>query len=111
MEENRTIEVLLKKPNRHPKLVKINNTLEEMQELVGGLIDIVPYNDVFIIKNARAKKHKLKPNVKINEMLIYGSFFIVGNDEIKCDFISLSKEQIKKYKKEITRLRQEEMEM
>lgn len=51
------ITVLLVEPNKYPKLIKIDDTLEAMQEVVGGYIEeYMPYEDeVAIICNEEGK--------------------------------------------------------
>ena len=93
MEENRYIEVLLKKPNRHPKKVTIENSLEAMQRLVGGNIEVVQLYDALLVCNEEGKLKGLEPNVVIGDDTICGSFFIAGDDYENADFISISKKQ------------------
>lgn len=111
MEYNRYIEVIYKEPHGNPKKIKLINTLEEMQKIVGGCIDVIRYKDAFLICNKFGKKENLEPNLMLNDITIYGSFFIVGDDHKKADFISLSEEQILRFINELEGESQIEDEM
>lgn len=58
------ISVLLVEPNKYPKMIKIDDTLEAMQEVVGGDIEeYMPFEDeVAIICNEEGKVNGLTPN-------------------------------------------------
>lgn len=101
MECNRYIIILLKEPKKKPKIVTIENTLENMQYLVNGPIEILYYKGAFIICNEEGKLKNLEPNLFLEKDMILGSFFIVGDDYDNADFISLTNKQIKEFKKEI----------
>ena len=68
------------------RAVEICNELEEMQSIVGGLIEIVPVIDgIAMVCNEEGKlRDDLKPNrfVWLNERneVIYGNFFFCGAD-------------------------------
>ena len=86
-------------PMKPPRMVTLNDNLESMQEAVGGWIEAVyPYDDeVAIICNEEGLLMGLPLNRKItDDMIIAGTFFICGTNED--NFISLSDEQMKKYK-------------
>ena len=61
---NGKISVLLVEPNKYPKMVEIDDTLEAMQEVVGGDIEeYMPFEDeVAIICNEEGKLIGLPPN-------------------------------------------------
>ena len=80
------ISVLLVEPNKHPKMIEIDDTLEVMQTVVGGDIEeYMPFEDeVAIICNEEGKITGMAPNRAVyeensREMLdiICGKFFIV----------------------------------
>ena len=80
------ISVLLVEPNKYPKMIEIDDTLEAMQEVVGGDIEeYMPFEDeVAIICNEEGKITGMAPNRAVyeensREMLdiICGKFFIV----------------------------------
>ena len=111
MEENRYIEVLFKKPNRHPKKVTIENSLEAMQRLVGGNIEVVQLYDALLVCNEEGKLKGLEPNVVIGDDTICGSFFIAGDDYENADSISISKKQYRMFENKFSRQRQKRDEM
>ena len=108
MEENRYIDVLFKKPNRNPKKVTIENTLEAMQKLVGGRIEILQTDDVLLVCNEEGKINNLEPNVVFRNDIIWGSFFIAGDDYENADFISISKKQYRKFARQFAKKIQNE---
>lgn len=80
------ISVLLVEPNKYPKIIEIDDTLEVMQTVVGGDIEeYMPFEDeVAIICNEEGKITGMAPNRAVyeensREMLdiICGKFFIV----------------------------------
>ena len=94
-----TMKVLLVQPGLYAREAVIGNELEDMQKTVGGWIEAVyPYDDeVAIICNEEGLLMGLPLNRKItDDMIIAGTFFICGTNED--NFISLSDEQMKKYK-------------
>ena len=51
-----TLKVVLKKVNEAPEVMDIENTLEEKQKLVGGLIEVVSVTeDILLICNEERK--------------------------------------------------------
>ncbi len=111
MADNRYIEVLYKVPNKKAKRIRIENTLEDMQELVKGYLEILRYNDVFLIYNEERNRKKIEPNIVLENNIIFGSFFLVGDDSRNADFISLNERQFRKYKKEFSKKFELEQEM
>ena len=91
------IRILVVEPNKEPYKKKIPHTLEDMQRVVGGLIEFVEleYN-VDLICNEEGKIYNLPMNRAIQNDIVAGTFFMAGqhNEET----ISLSKKQIKRYK-------------
>ena len=53
--ENKKIRILYKEVGKETQIMFIDNTLEVKQKLVGGLIEVVPYEDVLIICNEEGK--------------------------------------------------------
>lgn len=109
------IRVLIVEPNKEPRQVRIEHTLKNLQKIVGGLIEFVELeHNVDLICNEEGKLLNLEFNRVITNDVIVGTFIIVGQN--KGETISLSRKQIRKYKKEfrlkndegvITLLRQE----
>lgn len=100
------IRVLIVEPNKEPRQVRIEHTLNNLQKIVGGLIEFVEleYN-VDLICNEEGKLLNLEFNRVITNDVIVGTFIIAGQN--RGETISLSRKQIKKYKKEF-RLKNDE---
>lgn len=99
MEEK--LRCLLVEPNKLPKEIVIENTLEAKQHLVGGYIECVyPSNDnsVVFICNEEGKINGMPLNRDIGHDIIAGPFLIVGDDYENGDFISLNDNQMLRYK-------------
>ena len=79
----------------------IDNTLEAKQKLVGGLIEVVPYEDVLIICNEEGKLLNMPPNLVFEYDYIAGNCFVIGDDYKNADFKSLTDEEIIKYREEL----------
>ena len=78
--KEKEIKVLKVKPHEHPEVYMLKNTLEAMQEAVGGYIDIVGLDDnVCILLNDEEKLIGLEGNRRIgnnfctksNEFMVY----------------------------------------
>jgi len=95
------LRILLKKVGRKPQIEFIDNTLEEKQKLVNGLIEVVPFeacDDALIVCNEEGKILSLPPNTLFDFDYIAGDYFIVGDDYENADFKSITDEQIAKAK-------------
>lgn len=101
------LSVLLVEPNQYPKMIEIDDTLEAMQEVVGGDIEeYMPFeDDVAIICNEEGKVQGLPPNRAIygessREMqdIICGKFFIVHAPFDSEKFQSLPPDLAEKYR-------------
>lgn len=98
------MKALLVQPEKRPVEIDIENTLKNLQAIVGGYIEVVyPFEDpVGLVCNEEGKNNHLPPNraLKDNEGNVYdiiaGDFLIVGLGEE--DFTDLSPELISKYK-------------
>lgn len=99
------LSVLLIEPNKYPKMIEIDDTLEAMQEVVGGYIEeYMPYDDdVAIICNEEGKYKNMPPNRAIysddKEMkdIIFGKFFVCYAPIESESFLSLPEDLAKKY--------------
>lgn len=99
------ISVLLVEPNKYPKMIEIEDTLEAMQALVGGDIEeYMPFDDeVAIICNEEGKVNGLPLNRAVyaddKEMadIIAGEFFICYAPIESEKFQSLPPDLAKKY--------------
>lgn len=101
------ISVLLVEPNKYPKMIEIDDTLEAMQAVVGGDIEeYMPFEDeVAIICNEEGKVNGLTPNRAVyeensREMLdiICGKFFIAYAPFESEKFQSLPPDLAEKYR-------------
>ncbi len=93
--------VLVKVGEPH-KVIDVENDLKAIQRMVGGFIEVVPYNapthGIFIVCDEEGKRKKKKPNrlvVVRNRVVdvIAGDFVLVGRDGE--EFIDLTPEQLK----------------
>ena len=91
------IRILVVEPNKEPKQIKAEHTLENLQKLVGGLIEYVELDyNTDLICNEEGKLLGLELNRKLENDIVAGTFLIVGQHN--GETISLSKKQIKKYR-------------
>ena len=98
MKEN-VIKVLKVKPHEHPEVCMLENSLEAMQEAVGGYIDIIGLDDnACILLNDAAKLIVLQANRRTGSDIIVGDFFVCGRDE-EGNLTSLSEEELDTYTK------------
>lgn len=96
---NNKIKILYKKVGELPEVKNINNTLEEKQKLVNGLIEIIDYDDdILLICNEEGKILNMEPNLLFDYDYIAGDCFFIGDDYKNADFKSLTDEQIEKIK-------------
>ena len=99
--ENKKIRILYKEIGKEPQIMFIDNTLEAKQKLVGGLIEVVPYEDVLIICNEEGKLLNMPPNLVFEYDYIAGNCFVIGDDYKNADFKSLTDEEILKYREDL----------
>lgn len=108
MDNKNKLSVLLVEPNKYPRMIEIDNTLEAMQKVVDGDIEeYMPFDDdVAIICNDESKYNGMKPNRAVyvddtrKEMadIIFGQFFIVHAPFDSENFKSLPPDLEKKYR-------------
>lgn len=97
-EKEKKIRVLIVEPRKELYVKEIEDTLEEKQKIVGGLIDFIELeDDVDLIFNEESKINNLEMNRIIKNDIVCGTFIICG--QRNGESISLTDEQIKKYKK------------
>lgn len=104
-EKIKTISVLLVQPNKYPKMIEIEDTLEAMQAVVGGGIEeYMPFEDeVAIICNEEGKVNGLPLNRAIYDSdkqmidIMAGDFFICHAPVSSEKFLSLPPDLAKKY--------------
>ena len=104
------ISVLLIEPNKYPKMIEIDDTLEAMQKVVGGDIEeYMPFEDeVAIICNEEGKVNGLTPNRAVydehsREMqdIICGKFFVAYAPFEAEKFQSLPPDLAEKYREKV----------
>ena len=72
-----------------------------MQSLVGGFIEVIPYDDYELICNEEGKLDGLYPNVGFDYDIINGNFFIANDNYETGDFASLTDKNIEKIKEDL----------
>lgn len=89
------IKVVIVKPQQLPYEEIIENSLENLQEIVGGYIEAVSQERrCILICNEEGKIKQLPPNRVVGWDIIAGNFFITkGNAD--GDFISLTDDDVK----------------
>ena len=97
------MKILFKEVGKPCEVKEIENKLEAMQELVGGLIEVVPFDDVLLICNEEGKLMDLEPNLLFDFDYIAGNCFLVGDDFENGDFKSLTDDEIAKYEIELNK--------
>ena len=96
------IRVLALLPTEYAKMVTIDNTLEAMQQFVGGLIECLPMDDpeadIVLVCNDEGKLLQLPPNRWLwgGQDLLVGPAFIAAGDE-EGNLCSLSDAMLEKY--------------
>ena len=98
---SREIIVIYKEVGKEPDLVKIRNTKESFEKLIGGEMEIIPYADIEII--CRKNRKNLKPNIYLNVTPLRVDFSIRGNVIIarkeENQYKTLTKKQVFKHVK------------
>ena len=100
--EKEKIKIIYKEVGKDPKVMEIEDTLEAKQELVGGLIEIVPFKEgLLLVCNEEGKLLNHKPNIDIGYDYIAGNCFVIGDDFENAGFKSIPDEQIEEIKEEL----------
>ena len=98
------LKILYKEVGKIPEVIEIEDTLEAKQKLVDGLIEVVPYiDDMLLICNEEGKILKMYPNLDFTYDYIAGNCFVIGDDFENADFRSLTEEEIKKARIDLTK--------
>lgn len=93
----KTIKVLMVEPLKEPYPAKVKNTLVELQNVVGGLIEpIYMEKDVALVCNEEAKLIGLEGNRSLGNDIIAGTFFVAGSND-EGEFISLPEDKMRQY--------------
>ena len=95
---------------KEPKVEYIENTLDDMQRVVGGLIEEIDLNDnTVLVCNEEGKLMNLQANRHVGRDVIAGTFFIAGDDGSE-DLVSLTDEQVNEYKERFHELEEIEQQ-
>ncbi|MBR3882130.1 MAG: hypothetical protein IKJ36_02560 [Clostridia bacterium] len=70
---NNTIVIIYKEVGKEPIFRKVENSIKSFETILGGEIEIIPYEDIVII--CRKNRDSLKANIYINNI----GFSIRGN--------------------------------
>lgn len=97
------IKILYKEPGKLCEVIEIENTLEEKQRLVGGLIEIINFDDLLLICNEEGKLMNLEPNLVFEFDYIAGNCLLIGDDFENSDFRSLTDYEIEEYSRILNR--------
>lgn len=93
------MKILVVEAGKRPYEKEINGTLKELQEIVGGIIQVIyPFGDeVGVVCNDEGLLLQLPFNRKVDEGCYrFGTFFLCGLG--KEDFTSLPEKLVKKYR-------------
>lgn len=92
---NNTIIIIYKEVGKDPIFRKVENSIKSFETILGGEIEIIPYEDIVII--CRKNRDSLKANIYINNIgfSIKGNIILVKKVDDK--FVSLNREQAIKY--------------
>lgn len=92
---NNTIVIIYKEVGKDPIFRKIENSIKSFETILGGEIEVIPYDDIVII--CRKNRDSLKANIYINNIgfSIRGNIILVKKVDDK--FVSLNREQAIKY--------------
>jgi len=91
------LKIVFKKPSEKPMAMEIENTLEKLQELVEGYIEVVPANNdksILMIVNEEGLLNNLEPNIWIDNTCIVGNVIFVQNGD-DGEFHSLTDDMVK----------------
>lgn len=99
------IKVVIAEPMREAYIYTIKNELSELQKIVGGYIEVLPFtreDNVTIICNEEGKINGLPLNRSLAHEgeiweIIAGTMIIAGDDYENGEFIGLTDEQAEKY--------------
>lgn len=92
----KTLRVLMVEPHESPYELFITDQINDLQETVGGLIEIIGNGDgTLLVCNDEAKLNGMDGNRRIDGDVIAGPFFVVGEDGE--NFRSLTDEEMQKY--------------
>ena len=89
--KEKEITVLKVEPGKSPETVTMPNTLDAMQKMVGGYIEVIPLNDVCLVCNEDVKLMGLEGNRRL------GNAFFLAGDTRSGDLCSLTQDQLQRF--------------
>ena len=87
---------MYKEVGKNPELKKIKNNIQEFEQILGGKISCIPYENIIIV--CKENRKNLQPNIYINTKFlglgetVRGNIIITAKNEQ--NFKTLSKEQV-----------------
>ena len=86
--------VIVKKPNQKSETIEVGNELEELQQLVGGYIETIPYKDnIIILLDEEGRLKDSEDNIVVSKYgMLVGNIIFIGTEGE--DFTSLTEAQI-----------------
>ncbi len=88
------LRVIYKAPGKDPEVRIIPNVFILKKAVINKQLDIIPYQNVFIVFNKQKEMHKEPINIILDMCNIKGDLIIVQIDKKKREFESLSQENI-----------------
>ena len=76
------IQVLKVASGKAPEAITIPNTLEAMQQMVGGYIEVIPLEDVCLVCNEEGKLMGLPGSRRLGDDIIAGGFCSLTPEQI-----------------------------
>ncbi len=90
------LRVLMVEPHKAPFEMTVADQLDDLQETVGGLIEVIGNGDgTLIVCNEESKLNGMDGNRRLDGDVIAGPFFVVG--EQGENFRSLTDSEVEKY--------------
>ena len=78
---SKILRVVMVEPHEAPYELNITDQLEDLQETVGGMIEVIGNGDgTLLVCNEEAKLMGMDGNRRLNGDVIAGPFFVVGTD-------------------------------
>lgn len=101
LQHNFPIRVLFKKTNMIPEVKIISSVKQLKKAIVKRKLDIIPYENVFIICFNQKLTNNTIPNIVLPLKSIYGDLIIVKIDKKQREFTGLSQEDIMWYSQDL----------
>lgn len=95
-----TIRILKVEPGKHPEETTMKNSLEAMQDMVGGYIEMVSLDQrTCLVCNEEGKLEGLEGNRRLGSDIIAGTFFLAAQDG-EGNLCSLDEKQVVQYEEQ-----------